>query len=122
MNRERIPFVVSRLVGGRPVRWVPSERLVGDYDGRERTLQIFNADVKDQRRLLDVVDAARGPLQEAAGGPLVIIFHSTKQSAERHGDFVRTFPRPIPAPRAAAPPVDQCVDEADESGPHRRVA
>ncbi len=69
MNREQIPFVVSRLVGGRPVRWIPSERLVGDYDGRERTLQIFNADAQDQRRLLDVVDAARGPLQEAAGGP-----------------------------------------------------
>jgi hypothetical protein len=40
MNRALVPLVVSDLIGGRPVRWVPTNRLVGDYDGRERTLQI----------------------------------------------------------------------------------
>lgn len=120
MNREHVPFAVSRLVGGRPVRWVPPARLIGDYDGRERTLQIFNADSKDQRRLLDEVDAAREPLEKAAGGPLVLIFHSVKQSEARFADFVRAFPKLIGAPHAVVPPLVRCVDTADESGPHRR--
>ncbi len=121
MNREHVPFFVSRLVEGRPVRWVPPERLVGDYDGRERTLQVFNADPTDQSRLRRMIAAHRAELQSAAGGPLVIIFHSRKQSAERHGEFIRAFPTPV-APHATVPPVEECVDEADESGPHRRVA
>jgi hypothetical protein len=32
-------------------RWVPTNRLVGDYDGREHTLQIFNADPKEAERV-----------------------------------------------------------------------
>jgi hypothetical protein len=122
MNRALIPLVVSDLIGGRPVRWVPTNRLVGDYDGRERTLQIFNADPKDQRRLLDEIDKQRGSLDEAAGGPLVIIFHSVKQSTERYADFVRYFVRPrgIEMPRAVALSSETYVDAEDERGPHRR--
>ncbi len=122
MNRALVPLVVSDLIEGRPVRWVPTNRLVGDYDGRDRTLQIFNADPKDQRRLLDEIDKQRGPLEQAAGGPLVIIFHSVKQSTERYADFVRYFVRPrgIEMPEAVAPSAEIYVDAEDASGPHRR--
>lgn len=85
MKREDIPFAVSRLIGNRPVRWAKS---VGDYDGRERTLQVFNADVSDRRALDEAIDSCRSLFELAADGPFVIIFYSTSQSAERYADFI----------------------------------
>lgn len=120
MTRDRVPFFVSRLLEWRPVRWAMP---VGDYDGRERTLEVFNADVRDQRRLLVEIDQNRSTLAEAAGGPIIVIFHSVKQTEERYQEFVRSFPRPLRGPaQAIAPPPHQCVDVADENGPHRRAA
>ena len=125
MRREHVPLFVSRIIEGRPVRWAPPKRNLGDFDGRERTLQVFNADAKDQRRLLDEIDRHRAPFEEAAGGPLVVVFHSVRQSAERHAEFVDLFVRWAPKEKKAssdvAPPLQGCVDEANESGPHRRV-
>ena len=121
MKRELVPFVVSRLIGGRPVRWAPARRLVGDYDGRDRTLQVFNADPRDQRALLDVLDEKRDLLRAAAGGPLVIIFHSVRQSMERYGDFVKHFPKPRREWRSRVLVPERVVDEANIGGPHRRV-
>jgi hypothetical protein len=122
MKREVVPLVVSGIVDGRPVRWAPAERLVGDYDGRERTLQVFNADACDQRRLRDAIDERRVPIEEAAGGPLVIIFHSRKQSVERYADFVKNYwyPRVVDAPRELAPSLEEYVDSDEDAGPHRR--
>ena len=91
MRRDLVPFAISRLIGDRPVRW---GRSVGDYEGRDRTLEVFNADPTDQRALLDRIDQDRGPFEEAAGGPLIIIFHSTAQSKERYADFVDAFSTP----------------------------
>lgn len=34
----------------RPIRWAANP--VGGYDGRERTLEVFNADAHEQRNLL----------------------------------------------------------------------
>ena len=120
MTRERLPFLVSRLLGWRPVRWGTP---VGDYDGRDRTLHVFNADVPDQRRLRAEIDRQRASLQAAAGGPLVLIFHSVKQTRELYAEFARSFPRPIRAPNPSiAPPPERCLDLPDASGPHRRAA
>jgi hypothetical protein len=80
MNRAFVLLTVSELVEGRPVRWLPEDRRVGDYDGCDRTLQVFCADPKDQRRLLDKIDEHRDVLEKAAGGPMVLVFHSVEQS------------------------------------------
>jgi len=120
MTREKVPFLVSRLIDCRPVRWATP---VGDYDGRERTLHVFNADLRDQRRLLAEIDRNRKPFEEAAGGPLLIIFHSAKQTQERYAEFARSFPRLLrPARPGIAPPAERCMDAAGEDGPHRRDA
>jgi hypothetical protein len=116
MNRASIPFVVSSLIDGRPVRW---GRSVFHYDGCDRTLQVFNADVQDQLELRKRIDTRREELQEAAGGPLVIIFHSVKQSAERYGDFIASFPKVVDVPVRS---LEGCTDVKDPIGPHRQWA
>jgi hypothetical protein len=120
MKRDKVPFFIARIIDWRPVRWAMS---VGDYDGRDRTIEVFDADAKDQRRLLaEIRKNARG-IEEAVGGPLVVIFHSVKQTAERYSDFARSFPRPRKnvAGGVALPP-ERYVETPNENGPHRRAA
>jgi hypothetical protein len=123
MKRERVPFYVSRVLGGRPVRWSDPGRVAESYDGRARTLQVFNADAKEQRRLLAEIDRHKKVLEAAVDGPLVVIFHSRKQSQERHAAFIHSFPKPVSASVDVAPSPDKCEDEAVETGPHlKKVA
>jgi hypothetical protein len=85
--REQILIEVRRLVDGRPVRW--GEVPFGDYDGHDRTLEIFNADGGEQRELVGRLFKIRRELAQAAGGAVVFLFHTRLHSAELHGDFVR---------------------------------
>jgi hypothetical protein len=68
-------------MGGRPVRWAPRARLVGDYDGREQTLDVFFANADLQRSLYRGLRGMRAELEAAVGGPFIIIFHT---DAETH--------------------------------------
>jgi hypothetical protein len=75
-------------MGDRPVRWAA---LAGDYDGRDRTLEVFNADATAQLGLLEAIADEEPALAEAAGGPIVIVFHTTKATASRYAAFLREF-------------------------------
>jgi hypothetical protein len=76
------------LMDGRPVRWAEAPNLLGDYDGRERTLEVFNADAGEQRGLLRRLRDVRKELEATAGGPVVVIFHTRVESSRLYGDFV----------------------------------
>ena len=78
--RDQVPQRVSEMVGGRPVRWTPTDVAVGDYDGRDRTLEIFNADVREQLTLLRALRPARSVIERAIGGPLVVLFHTSSET------------------------------------------
>jgi hypothetical protein len=80
MHRCDVARQVSMLLGGRPVRWLPHERLLADFDGSSRTLEVFNADAAEQRALLRALRPHRAALETAAGGPIVIIFHTTSET------------------------------------------
>lgn len=77
MKREDIPEVVSKLMDHRPVRWAETALY---FEGCERTLEVFNAAVPDQHGLLRRLRPLRAELQEAAGGPLVILFRLDESS------------------------------------------
>lgn len=116
--------MISRLIGDRPVRWASTEHVVGDYDGRERTFEVFNADARDQRRLLGEINRAKKEIEAAAGGAFIVIFHSVTQSKERHDEFVGRFPKPLDN-NLALPSVEKCIDQKVDEGraaPHWRAA
>lgn len=89
---------------GRPARWAEVSNLVGDYDGRERTLEVFNADAKDQRMLLRRLRPLREELELAAGGPVIVIFHTSVESVRLYRDFVQSAL------------VDEATDDVGKSG------
>lgn len=76
---------LGALLDGRPVRAVPQP---GDYDGRERTIEVFDADAKEQRRLLRRLRAVRAELDATTGGPVVFVFHTRKESARLYSGFI----------------------------------
>ena len=81
--------LMSRLVAafdGRPVRWAAAQ--LGDYDGRDRTLEVFNADPSEQRDLVRRLRPLRAALERDAGGPVVLVFHTRAQSAGHYAAFV----------------------------------
>jgi hypothetical protein len=126
MSRADVPFFVSKLMGGRPTRWAPQDLACGDYDGRGQTLEVFLADARDQLALLGAIDEAKwAELEAAAGGPIVYLFHTTKESHARYADFLREFDEglPVDAKPAAAPrPLFRYVDRAEgRATPHRQL-
>jgi hypothetical protein len=125
VRREDVPYAVSRLMGDRPARWAPTERLLGDYDGRERTLEVFNAAPKDQLGLLAALRSERAALREAAGGPIVFIFHTEGESKRLYAEFVMRFPRVMAEASVRPLATDRRIDrrvEDDGVLPHRRAA
>ena len=124
MNRDDVPAIVAQLLR-RPTRLASEQALAGDYDGDERTLQVFDTELGDQLRLLEQLEQYRPWLERFAGGPIVVVFFSVKQSV-RHADFVSSFTFEPPLrrmPRHAVPPLGaNWVDTDNDSGPHRRVA
>lgn len=80
LTREQISDRVSDLLEGRPTRWLPGSGAVGDYDGRERTLEVFEADPREQLDLLRRLREVRPEIEQAIGGPLVIVFHTSAET------------------------------------------
>lgn len=80
LNRDLVPIRVSALLDDRPTRWAPADRLVGDYDGRVRTLEVFDARAGDQRVLLRRLRPLRQEIEEQIGGPLIIVFHTPSET------------------------------------------
>lgn len=126
MQRDEVPTFVSGLLGNRPVRW--SSQAIASYDGQDRALEVFEADASEQRELLRALRPVRAELQGAAGGPLVIVFHTRAESERLHAEFVRGWraqvrQKPIPFRLACPPPpwVDVDVREG-QVRPPRRVA
>ena len=73
---------------GRPARWATEGTLWGDYDGRENTLEVFNVDAKEQRALYRQMRPMREALEQEVGAPLIVLFHTRKESLRLYADFV----------------------------------
>lgn len=80
LREEWLPRL-REAFGGRAVAWAKATTTVGDYDGRERTLDVFNADAREQLDLLTRFRALRPGVEAALGGPVVVIFHTTVETA-----------------------------------------
>ena len=84
MSKQDIPHFISKIIK-RPVRWA---KPIGDYEGRERTIEVFNADLQDQLSLLKEINKHKDQINKIVDGPLVVVFHSVKQTKERYADLI----------------------------------
>jgi hypothetical protein len=58
------------------VRWTDEETSRGDFDGRERSIEVFNVPASQQRTLHRQLKDVRKRAAEILGGPVVVLFHS----------------------------------------------
>jgi hypothetical protein len=84
--RDDLMRRIGDLLDGRPIRW--AQDVVGDYDGRDRTLEVFNADPAEQDVLFRQLRPLRKEMEAFAGGPVIVIFHTRTESARLYSDFV----------------------------------
>ena len=94
MMREDLLPVIIAAFEGRPAGWAEAQAL-GDYDGRERTLEVFNADARDQLDLLTHFRSLRPEVERVAGGPVIVIFHTTKETIRLYANVTSTVPLAI---------------------------
>jgi hypothetical protein len=102
LTRDQVPELVSTALGGKPVRWAPRGASIGDYDGCDATLDIFDAPAGDQLMLLRRLRAIRDDIDAAAGSAVVFVFHTPFEtgrlypelSAGRAGPEATTGPDP----------------------------
>ena len=109
LDRSAVPEWVSERLGHRPVRWGEG---IGDYDGRERTLEVFDVDAREQRAVLRSLRPWREQLDGAAGGALVIVFHTRAESRRLYGEFVDRWHR-----RVLAGLVAEWIEERADTDP-----
>ena len=82
MTKEDVPRRIAQLLGRR-AQWASPASCIPAYDGFDRTVEVFDADAGEQRALLRELRGERPELERAAGGPLVIVFHTRARSIER---------------------------------------
>ncbi len=109
LERDTVPMRVSLLLDRRPVRW---SKIAGDYDGRERTLEIFAADMSERRELLRRLRPVRAELDAAAGGPIVLVFHTRAESRRLYADVIDAWYRKMLAELVAG-----WINERSDSEP-----
>ena len=133
MDREALLRELRDCVG-RPVRWMPPDLPLGDFDGSERTIEVFHVAAGEQMPLRRVLRPFRARLDAELGGPVVFIFHTPAESMRHYAEFLDAEIRRGPdltSPETAAslgirrldlePLVHEDVARG-EAKPQRRVA
>jgi|SRR3972149_10587767 len=72
-----------------PLRWVDEETSLGDFDGREVAIDVFNITVSEQIVFLTRIRQVRNKIREMIGHRGVFIFHSS-ESTRMH--YANLFP------------------------------
>jgi len=85
MTRDEWLPRLRDVFGGRTVCWAAP---LFSYDGCERTLSVFNADAGDHRELLRQFRDVRSEVETTVGGPVIVLFHTTKETARLYSDIV----------------------------------
>ncbi len=88
-ERESIRGRVCSLVEGRPVRWADERTTLGDFAGREWTLEIFDVPEDQQRELLARLWGLKELVWEQLHKSLTFIFHTPAETDRLYG-WVRT--------------------------------
>jgi hypothetical protein len=84
-ERECIRERVCSLVNGRPVHWTDERTSLGDFDGREWTLEIFDVPDEQQRELHARLWGLKKLVWEQLHQSLTFIFHTPAETDRLYG-------------------------------------
>src|SRR4030067_695431 len=70
-----------------PLRWVDEETSLGDFDGREVAIDVFNIHVAEQIDFLTLIRQVRDKIREMIGHRGVFIFHSPEATRMHYANL-----------------------------------
>ena len=88
-ERDAVRQYVSRVTGGRPVRWTDERTSRGAFAGWQWALEVFNVPWNEQRGLLDRLWELRERVKTQLRVTLTFIFHTPENTA-RFYSWVRS--------------------------------
>ncbi|MBI5886171.1 MAG: hypothetical protein HZB85_06275 [Deltaproteobacteria bacterium] len=73
-----------------PLRWVDEKTSIGEFDGRDFAIDVFNISLAEQLNFLARIRDLRDKIHEMIGSRCLFIFHSP-EATKRH--YAHIFPR-----------------------------
>lgn len=84
-KREEVLQRLAVATGFRyPLRWADDRTTLGDYDGRDLTIEVFNISSNRQRAFFGELRQLRRELEDEFGRPVTFIFHTPEVTARHY--------------------------------------
>ena len=83
--KETVLELFREALPDNPVVWTSSRTTLGDFDGREVTLEIFDVPWEEKRALLGRLRPHRERARQMLGRAVQLVFHAPEATAEHHG-------------------------------------
>ena len=90
-KRGQILLLFRATLPNYPVRWADDRTTLGDFEGREFALEIFNVPVEQQRSLYQHSRDLRKSSREILGSPILLIFHTPEATREHYAHLFNVF-------------------------------
>ncbi|MGA9524933.1 MAG: hypothetical protein WBV82_25975 [Myxococcaceae bacterium] len=82
-DREQIRRLVSEAADGRPTRWAnEGATLVGDFDGRDWTLEVFDVPSENEHALFLQLSGIFRDVSSRFGTSLMVVTHPPEHVAQ----------------------------------------
>lgn len=90
-HKKKILYLIEKAINyAYPVRWADNKTTLGDFDGRNFTIDVFRIPASQQLDFLTTVEPVRDKIRELIGNRGIFIFHSPAATSKHYSHL---FPR-----------------------------
>jgi hypothetical protein len=68
-----------------PLRWADDQTSLGDFDGRDLAIDVFNIPPQEQPAFFSELRSIRKELQQRLGRTVTFVFHTPEATAQYYG-------------------------------------
>ena len=87
-ERNDVLQAIARKIGFLyPLRWADQETTLGDYEGRDLTLEVFSIPSREQRLFFRRLREVLGMIQPDLQARVTIVFHTPQSSTEHYASL-----------------------------------
>lgn len=88
-KQEALDLIKQTTENKYPMRWVDEQTSVGDFEGREAAVDVFNFEFEDSIKFLGIVRDIRPKLKELLGSTCIFIFHSAEATKTHYSHLAK---------------------------------
>ena len=88
-TRSEVLRCFEKILEGHLVRWVADGIALGDFEGRDETIEVFDVPQSQQRRVFHEIRGARQEARRILGRTVRVIFHTPESTTSYYGHLRR---------------------------------